>query len=147
MGFSVTAASIIFFIAALTAGSAATGAYWKSTADLTEAQREAAIRADEVVHTLIEIPSDPSYNSGADRLTFFVDNMGSVPLLVSEFVYVVDGIVEMSFQSGYPRVEGDPNTDLLLPNERMEVRLTLIDPDPNFLKVTAGNGVSAYWQE
>lgn len=143
MGFSVTATHAIFFIAFLTAGSTGMAAYWESVEDLDEGRRGAEKRVVERAHTAISIPSDPSYSSGADRLTFFIDNDGTVVLDASDFTYVVDGVVRTDVRSGYPRVNG-AQTDVLLPGDRMEVQLNSIAASPDYLWVMTGNGISAF---
>lgn len=146
MGFDVTATHVIFFVAFLSVGSAAIGGYWKSSDVLEESRRAEAERIEERVHTNITIAGTPSYNGSASRFTFEVRNTGSTVLLISEFVYVIDGKWNDTMESGYPSISGVTGTDYLLPGETMEVRMSPITTQPSFLKVTTGNGVSAYWR-
>lgn len=146
MGFDVTATHVIFFVAFLSVGSAAIGGYWKSSGILEDSRRIEAARIEERVHTNITIVGTPSYDAAADRFTFEVRNTGSTVLVMSEFGYVIDGKWNDTMESGYPSISGAAGTDYLLPGETMQVRMSPITAAPSFLKVTSGNGVSAYWR-
>lgn len=146
MGFDVTATHVIFFVAFLSVGSAALGGYWKSSAILEESRRIEAERIEERVHTNITLVGNPSYNGGQDRFTFSVQNTGSTVLVISEFVYVLDGKWNDTLESGYPQISGVSGTDFLLPGETMEVRMSPIVDQPAYLKVMTGNGVATYWR-
>lgn len=146
MGFDVTATHVIFFVAFLSVGSAALGGYWKSSGILEESRRIEAERFEERVHTNITLVGAPSYNGGQDRFTFSVKNTGSTVLVISEFVYVLDGKWNDTLESGYPQISGATGTDFLLPGETMEVRMSPIVDQPAYLKVMTGNGVAAYWR-
>ena len=145
MGFSVTASAVIFGVALLAAGSAATQAYWKVQGDVEEAKRLAAQRADDVAHTLLEWDAEPSYNGGPDRLTFEILNSGSTVVDISDLDYIIDGQWNDALESGWPKVGGSTTSDVLLPGETLEVRMQPIAASPDTVKVVTGTGVSLYW--
>lgn len=144
MGFSVTSSAVIFGIALLAAGSAATQAYWKVQGDVEDAKRLAAERAEEVAHTEISWDAAPTYANGPKRLTFEIKNTGSTVIDVSDLDYIIDGRWNDSIESGWPKV-GTRQTDVLLPGEVLEVRMRTISTSPSTVKVVTGNGVALYW--
>lgn len=145
MGFDVTAANIIFFIAFLTAGSAALGAYWSNSSYVEEARRTEDSLADDIAHTNMTIAST-AYNGGADRFTVQIENTGTTVLAISDLSYFINGalLTTASIESTSILNEGTA-TDLWLPTETLEVRLRPIDPSPTYFQVVAENGVRANW--
>ena len=146
MGFDVTAANIIFFIAALSAGSVALGAYWHNAGYVEEARRAEDDRADLRVHTNMTVVST-QYNGGQDRFTVNLKNTGSEVIDISELRYFVDGayVPSASLQSALI-VGGPATTDLWLPLETLEVKLSPIDPSPTYFQVVSQNGVKTNWR-
>lgn len=146
MGFDVTAANIIFFIAALSMGSVALGAYWHNAGYVEEAQRAEDARADMRAHTNMTVVS-AQYNGGFDRFTVDIKNTGSEVIDISELRYIVDGVYVASASVDSARIEGGPaSTDLWLPLETLEVQLSPIDPSPTYFQVVTQNGVKANWR-
>lgn len=143
MGFSVTATHIIFFVALLSAGSVAANSFWKTASELEEARRTFADRVDDRVHSNITIVGTPSWNNGAKRLTFVVQNTGSTVLDISDFVYLLDGVYSSSIESR--TVGGASTTDILLPGEQLTVQMRPLAAQPSEIAVVTGNGVAAYW--
>lgn len=147
MGFSVTAANVIFFVALLSAGSVAMSAYWDTTHTMEDARRAQAQRADEIAHSEIEVLDPASYSAGAQRFTFDVENTGSEVLKISEMVYILDGAYVPASTIEEITISGVAvTTDLLLPGETMQVKLLPITASPTYLKVVTGHGTSAYWR-
>lgn len=146
MGFDVTAVSIIFFVATLTAGSAWVGAYWKSNETNHDASRDLQQRADDVAHTNLTVTS-ATYDSGADRFTVEIKNTGSTVVDVSDMVYLVDGVLVASAAVESVSVVGHATSDLLLPAETLEARFLPISDQPTHFKAVAANGVAGYWEE
>lgn len=146
MGFDVTAANIIFFIAALSMGSVALGAYWHNAGYVEEARRNEDERADLRAHTNMTVVST-QYNGGQDRFTIDIKNTGSEVVDISELRYLVDGQYVASATVESALVVGGPaTTDLWLPLETLEVKLSPIDPSPTYFQVVAQNGVKANWR-
>lgn len=146
MGFDVTAANIIFFVAALSIGSVALGAYWHNADYIEEARRAEDHRADLRAHTNMTVVS-AAYNGGFDRFTVDVKNTGSEVIDISELRYLVDGVFVPPASVESAAIEGGPaGTDLWLPLETLEVRLSPIDPSPSYFQVVAQNGVKANWR-
>lgn len=144
MGFSVTSSAVIFGLALLAAGSAATQAYWKIQGDVEDAKRSAAERAEEAAQTEISWDAEPSYANGPKRLSFEIKNTGSTVIDVSDLDYIIDGRWNDSLESGWPKV-GTRQTDVLLPGEVLEVRMRTIATSPSKVKVVTGNGAALYW--
>ena len=145
MGFDVTAANIIFFVAALSMGSVALGAYWQNASYVEEARRADDDRADARVHTNMTV-SSATYNAGADRFTVDIKNTGSEVIAISELLYLVDGTYVPAATVESTSISGVSGTDLWLPLETLEVRLRPIDPSPEHFQVVAPNGIKANWR-
>lgn len=144
MGFDVTAAYIIFFVAVLAGGSAALGAYWTSADSIEGARLVQEDRADERAHTNMTITS-ASFNNGQSRFTVNVRNYGSTVIDISDLVFLVDGAYVPSATVESATVSGVASTDIWQPTETLEIRLKPITASPSNFKMVAGNGAAAYW--
>lgn len=145
MGFSVTAAHAVFFVALVGAAGVYSSVYWGNESYLEEARRAEAERFVNAAQTDLAITVTPSYNNGAKTYTFTLKNTGSVGLDVNELEYLVDGVITYSMANGYPKLNGvSGSSSLFLPGDTLEVRLTNVQSNPARLKVTAENGVSVY---
>lgn len=144
MGFSVTATHVIFLVAMLGVGATATTAYWTVQERLDDGQRTRDALAEERVWTNLTVTST-SYDSGAQRYTVDVKNVGSTSLRVSELTYLIDGAVSLLVES--TAVEGDSSTDLWLPGETLVVEFNPIASQPSFFRLVAGNGASTSYTE
>lgn len=145
MGFDVTAAHVIFFIALLTGGSAAMGAYYDNAEHIEESRRLEEARTEELLHTNLTIVS-ASYNAGAGRFTLDIKNVGATVLDFTEFVYLVNGVYVPPTSVESATITGEPGTELLLPLETVQVKLKPISTTPSYLKVVAANGASVNWR-
>ena len=146
MGFDVTVANVIFFIAALTAASVALGAYWKDADHIEEARRIEGDRTDERAHTNLTI-ADLSYDGGADELSVDVKNNGPVVVDISELAYFVDGALLPSSSITASTIDGAAlTTDILLPLETLELTFGSVTADPSYFQVVAGNGAKGNWR-
>lgn len=146
MGFDVTAANVIFFIAALSVGSVAMGAYWQNASFLDEARRAEDERADLRAHTNMTVDS-ATYAAGPKRFTVELINTGSEVIVISELRYLVDGEYVTSASIETTSISGEGSTDLWLPLETLEVQLRPIQPPPSFFQVVTENGVIANWRD
>ena len=144
MGFDVTAVSIIFFVAILTAGSAWMGGYWKSNELNHDAARALQARADEVAHTNLTVTST-AYNPGQDRFSVDLKNTGSTVVSVSGFAFLIDGVLVSSAAVSSIAVVDEPASDLLLPAETLEIVFEPVATEPIRFKAVAENGVAGYW--
>lgn len=145
MGFDVTAASIVLFIATLTVGSVAMGAYWKNADHVEDSRRVERERAHDLAHTNMTVTS-ASYNAGPTRFSVSVKNTGSTVIDISELVYLIDGsIVSSSLIETYD-IDGDLTTDVWLPVETLDVWFRPIGSSPTAFQIVAPNGVSANWR-
>ena len=146
MGFDVTAANIIFFIAALSMGSVALGAYWHNAGYVEEAQRAEDARADLRAHTNMTVTT-MSYSAGQDRATFEIMNTGSEVIDISEVRYLIEGRYVAAATVESVRIIGESGaTDLWLPLETLEVKFSPVDPSPDYFQVVAQNGIKANWR-
>lgn len=144
MGFSVTASHVVFFIAFLTAGSVAAGAFWATQTKMEDARRLETARLDSAIHTNITIVGTPTYDAGNSRYTFQVENVGSTVLNLTRFAFLVDGVVTTSIEN--ETIAGVTSTGYLLPGDTMTVNLKPVAPAPTDLKVTTEYGTSAYYR-
>lgn len=144
MGFDVTAAYVIFFVAALTAGSAALGAYWTSQDQLESAARAQQRLADERVHTNLTITAT-SYDAGLDKFSVTLENAGSTIVDISELVYLVDGVYVPDAQVESALVTGVAATDIWQPTEEFTAVLTSIVSSPTNFKLVTSSGAAAQW--
>lgn len=146
MGFSVTAANVIFALAMLTAFSAAVGAYWKTQDHIEDSRRVHERRILEAVHTNVTFVGTPTYDAGNAHVTFTLKNAGGVGLDFTQFEYLVDGTIQDDMAAGYPLLNGAPTTSvLLLPGDVMDVRLEAISTNPTRLQVVTETGIPAHY--
>lgn len=146
MGFDVTAANIIFFIAFLGVGSVALGAYWTNADHIEDARRLHAQRSHELAQTNLTVTS-ASYDMGAQSFTVTVRNSGSTVLDVSDLAYLLDGILVPSTSVASVTVVGAPTpTDVWLPLESVDVELAPVTSSPDTFQLVAANGARANWR-
>lgn len=144
MGFDVTAVSIIFFVAIVSAGSAWMGAYWKSNESTNEATRAQQSRADEAVHTNLSV-SSATYDAGNTRFTVDLKNTGSTVVDVSDMTYLIDGVLVTATSIESAVVLGHATSDILLPGETLEAKFNPVSSSPSHFKGVSGAGVAGYW--
>lgn len=146
MGFSVTAANVIFALAMITASSAAVGAYWKTQDHIEDSRRVHERRVIDAVHTNLTFVGTPTYDAVNAHVTFTLKNGGGVVLDFTQFEYLVDGTLRDSMAAGYPRLNGSPTTSaLLLPGDQMDVRLEAISVNPTRTQVVTETGITAHY--
>ncbi len=146
MGFSVTASHIIFGVALIGAFSVASNAYWKNVATIEHGQRVMSERAVKAAHANLSLVGAPTY-AGTDY-TFTIKNVGSVGLNFTMFDYVVDGTPRYNaFAASYPKLNGvyPAGSELLLPGNTLDVRITSVTPAPVDLKVATEFGIGVYY--
>lgn len=146
MGFDVTAANIIFFIAFLGIGSVSLGGYWANAEQIEEARRIDAQRAQQLAHTNLTVTS-ATYDSAAARFSVDVRNSGSTVVDLSDLVYLVDGVfVDASAVESLVVVGVSGATDVWLPLETIELDLAPIASSPSAFQLVAANGARANWR-
>lgn len=128
MGFSVTAANVIFFIAVLTAGSAAMDAWWDSTADASEARAKwsQAIASEAMTSFTLFVNQ---CNSGCNPATVpnfdvRITNTGNTVIDALGLTFLIDGLAYTSssfFDYDIVSPTGVGATSLILPGEVMEI--------------------------
>lgn len=146
MGFSVTAAHVIFAIALLAAFGAASAAYWKSQAHVEESRRAMIEREIDASHTNLTITSW-QWNSGPQTIQFTITNRGTTVLDHTKLSYLIDGSITFASQTtGYPILNGvnPPASSLLLPGDTLDCKYGRAS-QPATLQVVAENGVSAHY--
>lgn len=147
MGFSVTAAHVIFAFAMLTAGSVAMGAYWRTVDHVEDARRVQDQRAVEAARSNVTFTGAPSYDPAAGgTVTFTVKNTGSVGLDRTMFQYLLDGAIKGTMAAGWPKLNGAAATStLLLPGDTLEVRLEGAGANPARMQVATEYGVNGHY--
>ncbi|HWH07815.1 MAG TPA: hypothetical protein VNX21_01360 [Candidatus Thermoplasmatota archaeon] len=147
MGFSVTAAHVIFALAMLTAGSVAASAYWKTQDHIEEARRAQDRRVVDAIHTNVTFVGDPAYDPAAGgTVTFLVKNTGSVGLDRTLFQYLLDGAIKGTMAAGWPKLNGAASAStLLLPGDTLEVRLEGAGANPARMQVVTEYGVNGHY--
>jgi len=138
MGFSVSGSAALIFVAAFIGF----GMFYSASAngfeqinDAREAQADSTL---EQQNTDIVI-RDVTYDSTNGYVNITVDNTGSSELAVSD----VDVLVDNDYRTGYrSAVEDDTATDLWLPQETLELNVT-VSTGPSRVKIVSGPGVAA----
>jgi archaellum component FlaF (FlaF/FlaG flagellin family) len=145
MGFSVTAAHVIFAIAILASMGAASAAYWKNQAHVEESRRAMLEREIEASRTNLTI-TGWQWNPGLQTLEFTITNKGTTVLDHTKFSYLIDGALTFASQSaGYPLLNGAAATSsLLLPGDELDCKYGL-GSQPATLHVVAENGISVHY--
>ena len=140
MGFSVSGSAALIFVAAFIGFGmfyTATANTFEQVNDAREAQADGTL---EQQNTDINI-RDVTYNTNpasGDYVNVTIDNTGSTELSVAD----VDVLIDNVYQTGYrSAVEDDTTTDLWLPQETLELNVT-VDGTPSRLKVVTGPGIS-----
>ena len=146
MGFSVTAAHVIFAIALLAAFGAASAAYWTNQTHVEESRRAMLEREIDAAHTNLTI-TNWQWNSGPLTLQFTITNRGTTVLDYTKFSYLLDGSITFASQSsGYPLLNGvnPPTSSLLLPGDTLDCKYGLAS-QPAALQVATENGIAAHY--
>jgi archaellum component FlaF (FlaF/FlaG flagellin family) len=150
MGFSVTAAYVIFTLAFLSAGSVALNAYWRTQGEMQDASRAQAQRAADYAHTNLTITSidcAPVSCDAITSITIHAHNGGDTILNATAWTYVLDGVVSTATPAitiTDPVVSVTPGTELLLPGEDAAVTLAIAGaPDSLSVKLVTENGAGA----
>lgn len=138
MGFSVTAAYVIFAVAMLTALSAASATYWKNQSYFESSRRVMDDRVVNEAHTNLSITS-AAWHSGNSTEVFTLKNAGSTVLDISKLGYMFDGsYVTSSMSSGYPKLDlvSPATSNLLLPGDTLDVQFAAASQPTNIQVVT-----------
>lgn len=139
LGFSVSGSAAIIFVGAFLAFSTAYTASANGFEQVNDARSAVDDEALERQNTAISV-SNATYDGGNDTLTVDVINEGSTGLSVG----AVDILVDNSYRSNVTvrEVDGDAETDLWLPGERLHLELSL-SSQPTRVKIVSGPGVAA----
>lgn len=138
MGFSVTAANVVFFVALLSAASAASTAYWTTASKLEESRRVDLELADRLVHgsmTVVISGCTGSCNSGTRQVTLDITNDGTTVLDYRNLTYVLDGraytVADVS-QASITAPSAVSSTNVVLPGETLRVVLPNVVLSQNY---------------
>ena len=138
MGFSVTAAHVVFFVALLSAASAATTSYWTTASHLEEAKRTDLARADRLVHgsmTVVISGCSGRCNSGTRQVTLDITNDGTTVIDYRNLTYVLDGraytVADVSSAS-ITAPATVASTNIVLPGETLRVVLPNVVLSQNY---------------
>jgi flagellar protein FlaF len=136
MGFSVSGATAVLFVAALVSF----GMLYTATANGVERVTDAEAAGDERLldqrNTDVALDTT-SYDSGSGTLTVAVNNTGGTTLSVGD----TDLIVDNAYADRTTRVDGNSETDLWLPGETLTFEAS-VAAQPSRVKVVTGAGVA-----
>jgi archaellum component FlaF (FlaF/FlaG flagellin family) len=142
MGFSVTAAHVIFFVALLSAASAATSSYWTTASYMEQARRTDLELADRLVHgemTVVVSGCTGSCNQGTRQVTLDITNSGTTVLDYRNLSYVLDGraytVADVSSMS-ITAPAAVSSTNVVLPGETLRVVLPNVVLSQNYSTTT-----------
>jgi flagellar protein FlaF len=139
MGFSVSAATVILFLAFIAGGLALTSAL-----EGAGEARNAGVDAEEErildrVNTQINV-TGAVYNGTGDTLRVSIANTGSSTLDTGDTDLLVDGQFE---RPATVAVAGDTGRDLWTPGTRATLTVDSLTQQPDRVKVVTGPGVAA----
>lgn len=129
MGFSVTVTHAIFFIALLSASSAAVGAYWDTARTMEDARTSWSQMASSEVDTNLTISVGQctgGCNAGSRQVRLDVRNSGTTVVDYRNLTYIIDGVAHTVTNTSLAQITSPAtvsNTDLILPGETMEITL------------------------
>ena len=132
MGFSVTAAHVIFFVALTGAASAAMSAFWTNAGDMDEARRVAAERAERVVHgnmTVSVASCADGSAAGTREVVLDITNAGTTVIDRRNLTYVIDGRSYTAADVSSAAITAPSAvaaTDIVLPGETLQVTLASV---------------------
>jgi flagellar protein FlaF len=135
MGFSVSGATAVIFVAGLIGF----GMFYTASSNGLEAVTESRDQANERALERMNIGIDVSqtvYNDTSNDLSVAVNNTGSRTLSVNDTDLVVDNEYVTDPNT---EVDGDATTDLWLPGERLWLNTSV--SNPNRIVVTTERGV------
>jgi len=138
LGFSVSGSAAIIFVGAFLAFSTAYTASANGFERVNDARSDVDDEALERQNTAINV-TNATYDDGNDTLTVDVVNEGSTELSVA----AVDVLVDNTYRTdaSVRTVEGDAETDLWLPGERLHLELS-VSTRPNRVKIVTGPGIA-----
>jgi flagellar protein FlaF len=139
LGFSVSGSAAIIFVGAFLAFSTAYTASANGFEQVNDARSAVDDEALERQNTAIDI-TNATYDADNGTLTVDVVNEGSTELSVE----AVDILVDNTYRANVSvrEVEGDAETDLWLPGERLHLELS-VSSQPTRVKIVSGPGIAA----
>jgi len=137
MGFSVSGSAAIIFASLFIAFGMFYTASANSFESVSDAQQDRTDLNLDQKNTAIDV-TNATYSNGT--LTVRVDNTGGSYLTLEGTSILVDNDLQTGWRSG-AAVDGDGNTDLWTPGQRLELSLSL-DAAPSRVKVATKTGIS-----
>lgn len=137
MGFSVSGATALLFVAALVGFSMMYTAAANGAERVNEAERVDDERLLEQRNADITV-ANVSYDAASDVLTVRVNNTGSATLTVAETDLLADNDY---LENASTTVAGSTTTDVWVPGEQLTFTANLVDR-PDRVKVITGPGVA-----
>lgn len=138
MGFSVSGATAIIFLAMFVSFGIAYSAAYNGFERVTDAESDHDDRMLDRRNTALDITAT-NYSDG--NLTVAVNNTGSTALDVTDTDVLVDGSY-VTAANLTADVNGDTETDLWLPGETLHLDIS-VQPKPTRVKVVTETGVAA----
>jgi flagellar protein FlaF len=149
MGFSVSGATALLFIAFLIAF----GAFYTATTGAVEQVQDAQIdqtdRSIETLNTEIEINDTQSeYNSTAGSLTIVANNTGASTLQVADLSLLVDGAY-IPFSDWGVNLSNPAGDSLWIPQQTLTITLDdtdLAQTPPGTVRLVTEYGIAVTWE-
>lgn len=144
MGFSVSGATALLFIAFLISFGAFYTASTGAVDQVQDAQVDQTERNIETLNTEIEIDSDrSSYNASGNDLKLVANNTGASSLQVADLSLLVNGEY-IDFDPGTNASLSDPSGDTLwIPQQRLTITITGDFETPVSIKLVTEYGIAA----
>lgn len=138
MGFSVSGASAIVFVAIFVGFGIFYSAAFNASERVTDAYEESGDHMLEQKNTAVNV-SKATYDSGSATVNVTVANTGSTTLAVNDTDILLDNEYQTAFT--VREVDGDTNTDVWMPGETLHVEISA-STKPTSVKVVTGPGVA-----
>jgi flagellar protein FlaF len=140
MGFSVSGSAAILFIAAFVSVGILYSAAFNGYERVQDADESHAEQVLERRNTAVNI-SNVTYNAGADTITVNVTNKGSTTLSVNETDLLLDGVYKSSDSYVLSEVDGNGDTDVWAPGEKLTLNVSAAT-EPARVKIVTQTGIA-----
>lgn len=138
MGFSVTAAHVVFLVALMGAVGAAISSHYTTASDVEEARRLEAARAERLVHGRISldvVSCSDACAAGTREVILDITNAGTIVIDHRNLSYVIDGRTYLAADVSSASITAPAavaGTDLVLPGETLRVTLPQVVLDSSY---------------
>lgn len=149
MGFSVTAAHMIFLVAAFGAGGAFATAFVTMSDQVREGYDTSIEQGYDRTITVVAFRDDGSFpdytGGGTKRWKIQMTNEGPTVLKVDEITYVIEGSFVAAATIEKDEIASSSSSNLFEPGDTLEVWFKPINSEPDRFRATFGNGYELQW--